>query len=84
MSDETQIKTTLYLKASDYRELKSAARRQGTTAARLVREAVAEYAAKQRAGRSPASLGFGNSGRSDLSENADELLSGMAGLDDGE
>ena len=79
MSDETQIKTTLYLNASDYRQLKSTAIRQGTTAARLVREAVTEYAAKQRAGRRPASLGFGKSGRSDLSENADDLLAGMGG-----
>jgi ribbon-helix-helix CopG family protein len=71
------MKTTLYLDADDYRRLKLIARRQGRKAAALVREAVAEYTRRHGARLLPRSLGAGHSGRRDLSERAERLLSGM-------
>lgn len=69
-------KTTVYLSAADYRRIKAMARQQKRNAADLVREAVAEYA--RRGGpRLPKSLGAGHSGRSDLSERAEDLLQGL-------
>lgn len=69
-------KTTVYLTAADYRRLKAMARAEGRTTAELVREAVAQYVARRGTLR-PASIGAGRSGRSDLSERAEELLRGM-------
>lgn len=70
-------RTTVYLDDADYRRLKALARREGRSAAELVREAVSEYA-RRRAGRSaPRSVGAGRSGRGDLSERAEDLLAGM-------
>jgi hypothetical protein len=74
MTDTT--KTTVYLTATDYRRLKAIARAEGRTTAELVREAVAMYVSR-RATRRPASIGTGRSGRSDLSQRAEELLRGM-------
>ena len=76
MSEET-TKTTVYLLEADYRRLKAIARRENRTAAELVREAVGEYTARRGRGRKPRSLGVGRSGRGDLSERAEELLTGM-------
>lgn len=73
----TTTKTTVYLDEADYRRLKALARAEGRSAAELVREAVAEYAARYGARRRPRSLGAGRSGRSDLSERAEELLGGL-------
>lgn len=70
-------KTTLYLPERDYRTLKALARRQGRSAAELVREAVAEYAQRHGGRRLPRSLGAGRSGRKDLSARAESLLRGM-------
>lgn len=70
-------KTTLYLPDADYRRLKALARKQGRKTAELVREAVAEYGRRHGGRRLPTSLGAGRSGRSDLSEKADKLLSGL-------
>lgn len=70
-------KTTLYLPEADYERLKAIARREGRPAAELVREAVAEYAARRGARRLPRCLGAGRSGRGDVSERADDLLKGM-------
>ena len=79
MSETT--KTTVYLDADDYRRLKAVARAQGKTTAEVVREAVAQYAAQATSGARPASVGAGRSGRSDLSERAEELLAGIAERD---
>jgi hypothetical protein len=73
---ETQ-KTTLYLDAEDYRRLKSLARGRGVKAAQVVREAVAEYVVRHAPRRAPQSVGRFASGRSDLSERAEQLLEGM-------
>ena len=70
-------KTTVYLDADDYRRLQQLAREQGRRAAELVREAVAEYARRHTRIRAPRTLGAGRSGRSDLSERAEELLGEM-------
>ena len=70
-------KTTVYLDADDYRSLKSLARGRGAKAAEMVREAVAEYVVRHAPRRQPKSLGKFASGRPDLSERAEELLSGM-------
>jgi predicted transcriptional regulator len=70
-------KTTVYLSDADYRRLKQLARRQGVPAAKLVREAVAEYVRKRTRRLRPRSIGMGHSGRGDISERAEEFLQGM-------
>ena len=71
-------KTTVYLDAADYRTLKRIAAKTRRPPAELVREAVAEYAARHASRRVPKSLGAFTSGRRDLSERAEDLLKGMA------
>jgi predicted transcriptional regulator len=75
MTDTT--KTTVYLDADDYRRLKAIARAEGKTTAEVVREAVAAYARAARGTAVPASVGAGRSGRTDLSERAEDLLAGL-------
>lgn len=70
-------KTTVYLDAADYRALKRIAARTRRPPAELVREAVAEYAARYAGRRMPKSIGAFSSGRHDLSERAEDLLKGM-------
>jgi predicted transcriptional regulator len=70
-------KTTVYLDAEDYRRLKALPRARKQTPAHLLREAVAEYTAKQRPRRRARSVGAGESGRNDLSERAEDLLGGF-------
>lgn len=70
-------KTTLYLEAADYRKLKRIAAADKRAPAALVREAVAEYVARRASRTLPSSVGAFGSGRSDLSERAEELLVGM-------
>jgi hypothetical protein len=72
-------KTTLYLDGADYRRLKRIAQARKVAPAALVREAVAEYVARHGARVLPKSLGAGDSGRSDLSERAEQFLAGMGG-----
>lgn len=71
------LKTTVYLDAADYRRLKALARSQGRSTAELVREAVAVYARSRQPQARPASVAAGRSGRGDVAERAEELLSGM-------
>lgn len=71
-------KTTVYLDAADYRRLKAIARASGRTPAELVREAVSQYAAREKVRRRPRSLGVGHSRRGDVGERAEELLAGLA------
>lgn len=70
-------KTTVYLDAADYRTLKRIAAKTRRPPAELVREAVAQYAARHSARRMPASVGRFTSGRHDLSDRAEDLLKGM-------
>ena len=70
-------KTTVYLDPEAYRALKRMAQRTGRPPAELVREAVAEYAVKHAPRRRARSIGGFSSGRRDLSERAEELLSGL-------
>jgi hypothetical protein len=81
MADDS-VKTTVYLDGAVYRRLKALARAQGRTAAELVREAVAEYAARAARPARPSSVGAGRSGRPDLSERAEDLLAGMGETDE--
>lgn len=80
------IKTTVYLDAADYRTLKSLAADQKRSAAELVREAVAEYAARATERRWPRSIGMGDSGVADLAEKYEEVMDGFGaeGLADAE
>ena len=75
MSETT--KTTVYLNSADYRRLQRLARAEGRPAADLIREAVAVYASTRAARTRPSSLGAGKSGRRNLSEKAESLLSGL-------
>ena len=70
-------KTTLYLDGNDYRRLKRLAARRRVPPARLVREAIAEYVAAHDRARLARSVGAFRSGRSDLSERAEDLLAGF-------
>ena len=65
------------LDAADYRALKRIAARKKRQPAELVREAVAEYAARHEPRRAAKSVGAFASGRRDLSERAEDLLKGM-------
>ena len=78
------IKTTVYLNAADYRRLKALATDQGRSAAGLVREAVAEYAARATERPWPRSIGIMNSGVPDLAERYEEMMDGFGeeGLED--
>ena len=80
----SKIKTTVYLNAADYRRLKSLAGEQGRAAADLVREAVAEYAARATEREWPRSVGIMNSGIPDLAERYEEMMEGFGedGLED--
>jgi hypothetical protein len=70
-------KTTVYLNSEDYRALKRIAAKTRRPPAELVREAVAEYAARHQGRRVPRSVGAFRSGRQDLSDRAEDLLKGM-------
>jgi predicted transcriptional regulator len=71
------LKTTVYLDADDYRRLKLIGRARNRKPAALVREAVAQYTAREMPRRRPRSIGAGESRRGDLSERAERLLSGL-------
>lgn len=75
------LKTTVYLDADDYERIKRIARAQRRAPAELVREAVAEYAARFAPVRKPKSVGIGHSGRGDVAERADALLEGMGEIE---
>lgn len=72
-----RLKTTVYLDRADYSRLKSLALRRKTRPAELVREAIAEYTARNEPEALPGSLGLGRSGAGDVAERAEELLAGM-------
>jgi predicted transcriptional regulator len=72
------LKTTVYLGDADYRRLKAIARELGRPPAALVREAVAEFARAHTPRKRPRSVGAGHSGRGDVSERAEEFLSGLS------
>lgn len=68
-------KTTLYLDDELYARLQREADARGITQALVVREAIAAYVVRRK--KKPRSLGLGRSKRGDLSERAEELLTGM-------
>jgi ribbon-helix-helix protein len=73
----SHLKTTVYLDRESYTRLKSIARARRCPPAQLVREAVAQYAAREMPERKPRSIGAGNSGRRNLSERDEDLLARM-------
>jgi hypothetical protein len=75
MSEQT--KTTVYLTGADYRRLKQLAKHRGVPAAKLVREAVAEYVSRRSRRLRPRSIGAFKSGLGDVAERAEEYLEGM-------
>ncbi len=79
-----KIKTTVYLNAGDYRRLRSLAAEEGRSAAELVREAVAEYAARATERAWPRSIGMGDSGDPHFAQNYEDQLDGFGedGLED--
>ncbi|MYA33860.1 MAG: ribbon-helix-helix protein, CopG family [Gemmatimonadales bacterium] len=72
-----RIKTTVYLRATDYGKLKSIAAAENRSAAELIREAVGEYATRKVRDRLPRSIGMGDSGMPDLAERYEEYLDGF-------
>jgi hypothetical protein len=70
-------KTTVYLDRTEYLQLKAIARREGRKTAAVIRTAVAEYARRHARKAKPRSVGIGRSGRNDLSERAERLLTGF-------
>ncbi len=70
-------KTTMYMDEITYRRLKQLARASRRAPASLVREAVAEYTARHAPRQKPKSIGAFKSGRHDLGQRAEELLSGL-------
>jgi hypothetical protein len=73
----SETKTTVYLNAAEYRQLKALAASEGRKAAALVREAVAQYIAQRAERVRPSSVGAGRSGRGDVASKAEKLLTGM-------
>lgn len=67
------VKTTLYLETDTLQVLEQLANAQGRSQGEIIREALAVYAEK---GARPAPKGIGayRSGRSDVSERAEDLL----------
>lgn len=75
-------KTTVYLGTADYRRLKTIAQRSGRKPAELIREAVAEYAARHGDDQLPASVAAVKSRKGDLAARDEEYLAGFGGRRD--
>lgn len=78
------IRTTVYPYAADHRRLKSLAAVRRRSVAELVREAVAEYAARLTRRQWPRSIGMGDSGIGDLAGRDEDMMDrlGAEGLGD--
>lgn len=72
----SRLKTTVYLDREDYQRLKAIALREGSSPAGLIREAIAEYAARHEP-ELPRSIGAGASGKADWADRAEERLDGF-------
>jgi len=70
-------KTTVYMDEETYRKLKQIARGRGRPPAEMLREAVAEYTVRHAPRRKPRSIGAFKSGRRDLGQRAEALLTGF-------
>jgi hypothetical protein len=67
------IRTTVYLDEETALALRQLAEAQNRSQAELIREALAAYT-RQAARPKPRAIGIGRSGRSDVSERAEEIL----------
>jgi hypothetical protein len=69
-------RTTVFVEDRVFDGLRAIARRRGITLAEVTREALSAYVSKHASGRKPLSIiGIGRSGRQDIAERAEELLS---------
>jgi len=68
-------RTTIYLDDEIRQRVQSLAQTEGVTQAAIIRRAVRTYVLGRR--KTPRCVGLGQSGRGDLSDRAEELLSGM-------
>ena len=75
--DRKNKKTTLYLNDDDYRSIKGIAQADGKKPAELIRDILGEYVRRRSKDLYAGSVGSGRSGRSDLSERADDFLEGF-------
>lgn len=73
----SRIKTTVYLRATDYGRLKSIADAENRSAAELIREAVGEYTTRKVRALLPRSIGMGDSGMPHLAERYEDYLHGF-------
>ncbi|HXR96860.1 MAG TPA: hypothetical protein VN709_03360 [Terriglobales bacterium] len=71
------VKTTVYLEAEDYNQLRQWARARGKAPAAAIREAIAEFNRKQRKTRLPRIVGAFRSGLPDVGQRAEEFLKGF-------
>jgi predicted transcriptional regulator len=67
-------RTTIYLDEALHERVRQLADASGRTQAAVIRDAVLAYTT---GGQRPSSIGLGQSGRGDLSEQAEELLEGF-------
>jgi hypothetical protein len=74
---EERVKTTVYLDAADYRRLRAAAQAEGRSTAEMIREAVAEYAARRTGSRRPRTIGMASSAVRDLAQRDEDYLDGF-------
>lgn len=68
------IKTTVYMDPSVALALRQLAVAQGRSQADIIREAIVSYTSKSQGRPRPKGLGAYDSGRSDVSERAEELM----------
>ena len=77
-------RTTIQAEEKLLLELENLAYRRGTTMSQMVREAIAEYVVSHREEtKLPSFFGIGASGRSDVSERAEEILAEDTGKPSG-
>lgn len=73
------VKTTLYLDETTMLRLRQLSKKQGRQQSALIREALDAYLDRNDKRPMPKGVGAYSSGRSDISERAEELLDGMRG-----
>lgn len=74
-------RTTVFVEESVERELDLIAAREGRPKAELIREALARYVAQAPTVPAPRFVSIGGSGRSDIADRHEEILSAEFGVD---
>jgi hypothetical protein len=70
----SMVKTTIYIEPTVALTLRQLAAAQGRSQAEIIREAISSYASKSARRPRPKGIGVYESGRSDVSERAEELM----------